>query len=112
MPVEGDPVPGGHGIFRDFCSCFDQSGPHPRARVGFHAERRDLTALGWRRRLESVEEAAAGRQEFEPLIEVSPEERRQVITLRITPTCGPGKKTAPGPSWTPCSAACGPGADR
>lgn len=22
------------------------------------------------------------------------------------------KKTAPGPSWAPCSAACGPGADR
>ncbi|MFI1963897.1 hypothetical protein ACH429_07130 [Streptomyces pathocidini] len=25
--------------------------------------------------------------------------------------CGQVKKTAPGPPWTPCSAACGPGAD-
>lgn len=28
------------------------------------------------------------------------------------PGLGRAKKTAPGPSWTPCSAACGPGADR
>ncbi|MEU4075513.1 leucine-rich repeat domain-containing protein [Streptomyces venezuelae] len=77
-----DPVSGGRVVFRDFCSCFDQSRPHPRARVGFHAERQDPTAPGWRRLLELVEEAAAdGREEFKPLIELSPEERRQVITL-------------------------------
>nr|WP_233273497.1 tyrosine-type recombinase/integrase [Streptomyces broussonetiae] len=29
-----------------------------------------------------------------------------------TRTCGRVKKTAPDPPWTPCSAACGPGADR
>lgn len=69
-------------VFRDFCSCIEQSGPHPLARVGFHAERQDPTAPGWRRLLELVEEAAAdGREEFKPLIELSPEERRQVITL-------------------------------
>lgn len=37
-----------------------------------------------------------------------------VITPWICASLGPGrgKKTAPGPSWTPCSAACGPGAGR
>ncbi len=29
-----------------------------------------------------------------------------------TRTCGRAKKTAPGPSWTPFLAPCGPGADR
>lgn len=35
-----------------------------------------------------------------------------VITLRIYAHLCRAKKTAPGPSWTPFSAACGPGADR
>ena len=35
-----------------------------------------------------------------------------VITLRICAHCGRAKKTAPGPSRTSFSAACGPGADR
>ena len=35
-----------------------------------------------------------------------------VITLRICAHCGRPKKTAPGPSRTSFSAACGPGADR
>ncbi|MFE7788679.1 hypothetical protein [Streptomyces sp. NPDC057460] len=66
----------------DVCSCFDQSKPHPRARVGFHTERQDTSAPGWQHLLELVDEAAAdGREEFRPLIELSPEERRQVITL-------------------------------
>ncbi|MEV0241707.1 leucine-rich repeat domain-containing protein [Streptomyces sp. NPDC050674] len=66
----------------DGCSCFDQSRPHPRARVGFHAERQDTSAPGWQRLLELVEEAAAdGREEFRPLTELSPEHRRQIITL-------------------------------
>ncbi|MFE0699084.1 leucine-rich repeat domain-containing protein [Streptomyces sp. NPDC058872] len=54
----------------------------PRARVGFHAERQDPTAPGWRRLLELIEEAADdGREEFKPLIGLSPEHRRQVVTL-------------------------------
>ncbi|MFF8884046.1 leucine-rich repeat domain-containing protein [Streptomyces flaveolus] len=62
--------------------CFDQSRPHPRARVGFHTERQDTSAPGWQHLLELVDEAAAdGREEFRPLTELSPEERRQVITL-------------------------------
>ncbi|MFJ8593369.1 leucine-rich repeat domain-containing protein [Streptomyces sp. NPDC093598] len=66
----------------DTCSCFDQWAPHPRARVGFHAERQDTSAPGWQRLLELVDEAAAdGREEFRPLTELSPEERRQIVTL-------------------------------
>ncbi|MFF3891581.1 leucine-rich repeat domain-containing protein [Streptomyces sp. NPDC001914] len=64
------------------CSCFDQVRPAPRARVGFHTELQDTSARGWRRLLELVDEAAAdGREEFRPLAELTPEERRQVITL-------------------------------
>lgn len=78
-----DPAPTRNGSYRvDACSCFDQSKPHPRARVGFHTERQDTSAPGWQHLLELVDEAAAdGREEFRPLIELSPEERRQVITL-------------------------------
>ncbi|MFF4569805.1 hypothetical protein [Streptomyces sp. NPDC001410] len=62
--------------------CFDQAKPHPRARVGFHAERQDTSADGWQRLLGLIDEAADdGREEFRPLVELSDEERRQVITL-------------------------------
>ncbi|GGT26410.1 hypothetical protein GCM10010222_80270 [Streptomyces tanashiensis] len=77
-----DPVPERRGPRQDACSCFDQSRPHPRARVGFHAERQDTSAPGWRHLLELIDEAAAdGREEFRPLTGLSPEERRQIITL-------------------------------
>ncbi|MFI6944668.1 leucine-rich repeat domain-containing protein [Streptomyces sp. NPDC050422] len=77
-----DPAPERRGSRQDACSCFDQSRPHPRARVGFHTERQDTSASGWQHLLELVDEAAAdGREEFRPLTELSPEERRQVITL-------------------------------
>ncbi|MEU7012421.1 hypothetical protein [Streptomyces sp. NPDC046385] len=67
---------------RDLCTCSDQSTPHPRARVGFHAERQDTSAPGWRHLLHLIDEAAADRrEEFRPLIELPPEERRQIITL-------------------------------
>ncbi|MFB7361586.1 leucine-rich repeat domain-containing protein [Streptomyces hydrogenans] len=70
------------GPRREVCRCFDQVRPHPRARVGFHAERQDTSAPGWLRLLELVDEAADdGREEFRPLVELSPEERRQVVTL-------------------------------
>lgn len=76
------PVPARGGPRQDVCACFDQSRPRPRARVGFHTERQDTSAPGWRRLLELVDEAAAdGREEFRPLVELSPEERRQVLTL-------------------------------
>lgn len=77
-----DPAPERRGLRQEVCWCFDQSRPHPRARVGFHTERQDTSAPGWQHLLELVDEAAAdGREEFRPLIELSPEERRQVITL-------------------------------
>jgi hypothetical protein len=77
-----DPAPGRRGPRQDICSCFDQSRPRPLARVGFHAERQDTSAPGWQHLLELVDEAAAdGREEFRPLVELSPEERRQAISL-------------------------------
>ncbi|MFI6724727.1 hypothetical protein [Streptomyces atratus] len=77
-----DPAPERRGPRQDACSCFDQSRPHPRARVGFHTERQDTSAPGWQHLLELVDEAAAdGREEFRPLTELSLEERQQVITL-------------------------------
>ncbi|MEK0097341.1 leucine-rich repeat domain-containing protein [Streptomyces sp. A475] len=77
-----DPVPGRRGSRQDICSCFDQSRPHPRTRVGFHTERQDTSAPGWQRLLELIDEAAAdGREEFRPLVDLTPQERRQIITL-------------------------------
>ncbi|MFJ8695305.1 leucine-rich repeat domain-containing protein [Streptomyces roseolilacinus] len=77
-----DPAPGRRGPRQDGCSCFDQSRPRPRARVRFHGERQDTSAPGWRRLLELVDEAAAdGREEFRPLVGLSPEQRRQIVTL-------------------------------
>ncbi|WP_229916923.1 leucine-rich repeat domain-containing protein [Streptomyces fructofermentans] len=77
-----DPAPERQGLRQDACRCFDQSLPNPRARVGFHTERQDTSAPGWQHLLELVDEAAAdGREEFGPLTGLSPEERRQVITL-------------------------------
>ncbi|MFE4703626.1 leucine-rich repeat domain-containing protein [Streptomyces sp. NPDC056738] len=76
-----DRAPGRRASPRD-CSCFDQTRPRPRARVGFHTEQQDTSAPGWRHLLELVDEAVAdGREEFRPLAELTPEERRQVITL-------------------------------
>ncbi|KKD06453.1 hypothetical protein [Streptomyces sp. WM6386] len=76
------PGRGGPGPSTDSCSCFDDSKPHPRARVGFHGERQDTSAPAWQHLLELIDEAAAdGREEFRPLVELSPEERRQVVTL-------------------------------
>lgn len=76
-PSRGGPEPA-----TDVCSCFAGSRPRPRARVGFHSERQDVSAPGWQHLLELVDEAAAdGREEFRPLTELSPEERRQVVTL-------------------------------
>ncbi|MBC9717714.1 leucine-rich repeat domain-containing protein [Streptomyces sp. TRM66268-LWL] len=54
----------------------------PGAAPGFHAEIQDTTAPGWLRLLEMIDEAAADRrEEFRPLRELSPEHRRQIVTL-------------------------------
>ncbi len=65
------------------CSCFDQARVQVPAReVRFHRERQDTSAPGWLHMLALIDEAAAdGREVFRPLVEMSPEERRQVITL-------------------------------
>ncbi|OQR63718.1 hypothetical protein B6E66_12290 [Streptomyces maremycinicus] len=48
----------------------------------FHTERQDTSAPGWRRLLELIEEAAAdGREVFKPLVELTAQERREVVTL-------------------------------
>ncbi|MEV0131797.1 leucine-rich repeat domain-containing protein [Dactylosporangium sp. NPDC050688] len=55
------------------------------ARVTFHAERQDTASEGWRHLLMLIEEAAAdGRTVFKPFVELSAEERRQIVTLPPT----------------------------
>ncbi|MFK4224179.1 leucine-rich repeat domain-containing protein [Streptomyces sp. NPDC019890] len=74
--------PDGRPIQRESCTCFDQYKAHPRARVGFHAEQQDTSSAGWQHLLALVDEAVGdGREEFNPLVELSPQERRDVITL-------------------------------
>jgi hypothetical protein len=67
----------------DLCSCFDYAHVQvPARKVGFHRERQDTSAPGWLRMLALIDEAVGdGREVFKPLVEMSPEERRQVITL-------------------------------
>ncbi|MFE7068986.1 leucine-rich repeat domain-containing protein [Streptomyces sp. NPDC057620] len=71
------------GVSQDFCDCFSQIRVNSSgAKTSFHAEVQDTSAPGWLRLLQLIEEAAAdGREEFRPLPELSPEERRQIVTL-------------------------------
>jgi hypothetical protein len=72
---------------REFCQCLpmNRSTTGGQLPIAFHPEVQDVTAPGWLRLLDLVEEAAAdGRAEFAPLVELSSEERRQVITLPAT----------------------------
>lgn len=75
--------PGGIATGIDSCSCFDQHRAQGSGKgVRFHAERQDTSAPGWLHLLALIDEAAAdGREVFKPLVEMSPEERRQVITM-------------------------------
>ncbi|MEU8777168.1 leucine-rich repeat domain-containing protein [Streptomyces sp. NPDC048606] len=76
--------PGGVESPRDHCRCI-QHGSGAQAPTRFHPERQDTTAPGWIRLLELVEEAAAdGREVFKPLVELTAQERRQVVTLPPT----------------------------
>ncbi|WP_405772553.1 hypothetical protein OHU34_01050 [Streptomyces sp. NBC_00080] len=63
--------------------CFSQVRVSPSgAATPFHAEIQDTRTPGWVRLMELIEEAAAdGREEFRPPAELSPEERRQIVTL-------------------------------
>jgi hypothetical protein len=75
--------PGDISAGYDVCSCFDYAHVQvPARKVRFHDERQDTSAPGWRHLLALIDEAAAdGREVFMPLVEMSPQERRQVITL-------------------------------
>lgn len=76
--------PGGQGSSRDLCGCI-ANGTKAQLPTRFHPERQDTTAPGWIRLLELVEEAAADRREvFKPLVELTAEQRRQVVTLPPT----------------------------
>ncbi|MFI1585503.1 leucine-rich repeat domain-containing protein [Embleya sp. NPDC020630] len=78
---------GGHGSFRDLCRCIEPVHTRPQAPTRFHPERQDTATSGWIRLLELVEEAAADRrEEFKPLVELTAEQRRQVVTLPATIT--------------------------
>jgi hypothetical protein len=79
----GAASPGDISAGHDRCSCFDfRRVQVPAPEVRFHGERQDTAAPGWLRMLALIEEAAAdGREVFAPLAGMSPEERRQVITL-------------------------------
>ena len=66
---------------RDGERCFRQ----PGAPVRFHRERQDTSSPGWRRMLELIDEAAAdGREVFRPLVELTPAERADLVTLPPT----------------------------
>nr|WP_243876346.1 leucine-rich repeat domain-containing protein [Streptomyces sp. 846.5] len=70
---------------RDRCECFEQYRDRPQPSVHFHPDRQDTTAPGRQHLLALIEEAAADRREvFKPLVELSAEERRQLITLPPT----------------------------
>jgi hypothetical protein len=65
------------------CACFVKlCAPSPSTEIKFHSEIQDADSEGWTRLLEVVEMAAAdGREDFDPFQEMTPEARRQVITL-------------------------------
>ena len=71
----------GGGPVRAEETCFDRRGE----RVRFHGERQDVSSPGWRRLLELIDEAAAdGREVFRPLVELTPAERADLVTLPPT----------------------------
>lgn len=70
------------GPARDRCRCVGHSAETRPATVSFHQEQQDTEAVGWRRLLALIDEAAAdGRTLFKPFVELSAPERRQIVTL-------------------------------
>ncbi|MCU1675642.1 MAG: hypothetical protein JWM93_400 [Frankiales bacterium] len=62
-------------------ACFRQ----PNARVRFHGERQDTSSPGWHRLLELIDEAVRdGREVFRPLVDLTPVERADLVTLPPT----------------------------
>jgi hypothetical protein len=66
---------------RDEERCFRE----PNALVRFHRERQDMSAPGWLRMLELIDQAAEdGREVFRPLVDLTPAERVDLVTLPPT----------------------------
>jgi hypothetical protein len=77
--------PGDARSDRDQCRCLGRRLDRPQRSVKFHKDRQDTEAAAWRRLLELTEEAAEDRrEEFNPLVELGAEQRRQVVTLPPT----------------------------
>lgn len=70
---------------RDRCQCVGHSIATRPQDVSFHGDRQDTEAEGWQHLLALIDEAAADeRPVFKPFVEMSGQERRQVITLPPT----------------------------
>jgi hypothetical protein len=71
------------GPITDTCECITYSSRiRAQGPTHFHTEQQDTSAPGWIRLLELIEEAAAdGREVFKPLVELTAEQRRQIVTL-------------------------------
>ncbi|HET9874876.1 MAG TPA: hypothetical protein VFQ37_03825, partial [Mycobacterium sp.] len=71
------------GPIIDLCRCIEYDArTRAQGASHFHAEQQDTSAVGWIRLLELIEEAVAdGREVFKPLVELTAEQRRQVVTL-------------------------------
>jgi hypothetical protein len=62
-------------------TCFGR----PSQPARFHGERQDTSLPGWRRLTELIDEAVAdGREVFRPLVDLSPAERQDLVTLPPT----------------------------
>jgi hypothetical protein len=62
-------------------ACFRQ----PNARVRFHGDRQDTSSPGWHRLLKLIDEAVVdGREVLRPLVDLTPAERADLVTLPPT----------------------------
>jgi hypothetical protein len=77
--------PAGPRPGRDRCQCVGHSAGTRPASVAFHADRQDTESPGWQRLLSLIDEAAAdGRPVFKPFVDLSADERREIVTLPPT----------------------------
>jgi hypothetical protein len=77
--------PSGGQPDRDRCRCVGHSAATRPASVTFHSDRQDTASPGWRHLLTLIEEAVAdSRTVFKPFVELSADERRQIVTLPPT----------------------------
>ncbi len=68
--------------FRHPCSCYQESIRILGSSLFFHGEKQDTECDGWRRLLELIERAAdEEREKFDPLENLTLQERRQIVTL-------------------------------